>query len=169
MLGNLCLLMAPIGAIKLASLWMAPGPQTASAADSALQSPVAPVAALSSTPLSQEQRAQREDASAYAIALGVRQFGDTPFYYAPRESPSTTPTVYVEPVIPGAPTFTVQVIMSSDDDTKVLIDGRVFRVGDEFKDGWIVAEIDSFSRTVTIADPATSRSVTKGVRMPGEE
>jgi hypothetical protein len=166
------MLLVPVGALKLASLWFSSSPSLASVDAAATTSPDA-TTAVQITPASRtpEEVKRQTAASTYAESMRAKGFGATPFYYEPRED-VVTPEPEPEPGVvqrdPDAPTFSVQVIMASDVETKALIDGKIYRVGDEFREGWIVAEIDSFARTVTIADPATGRTSKQSVRFPGE-
>lgn len=164
---NVCMLLLPLGATKVAAFWFSapPSPSRASAVSAVAIPAASPVAA--SAPLTPAQLRRRAEAAEYVQKTQLEPFGPTPFYYVPAAPVrvESAPAPVIEQ--PGVPSFTVQVIMASETDTKALIDGKVYRVGDEFRGGWIIAEIDSFARTVTIADPATSRTITQAVRMPG--
>jgi len=164
------MLLAPIGALKLAALWFNSSPHVASVDASTSTTQPTPAQKGSTVALSKEEIRLQTAAASYAKGTRAQGFRDTPFFYEPKPAQVTTTPTHptAEPEAPGVPTFAVQVIMASDTETKALIDGKVYRVGDDFRDGWVIAEIDSFGRTVTIADPATSRTSTRSVRLPGE-
>lgn len=163
-LGNLGMLCAPTLAMFLAIWWMSPSARLASAEAStpiAVPEP-APVPVV--VTLSPEEQAARAKAEAYATSLRSQAFGPTPMYYDPvtPNEPTAAPKVL------GAPSLNVQMIMATSGGAKALINGKVYREGDDFEDGWVVMSIDSNARSVTIADSRSERMVTESVRMPGE-
>ena len=169
-LGNVAMLLVPVGALKLSAMYFSMSVEPP-AVDVSQASTPAPIDSRKDAPVrpTPGQIKRRETAAGYVQATRAERFGPTPFYYEPGAQPVEV-TIEPEPVHvdPDAPRFTVQIIMASDDDTKALIDGKTYRVGDEFRDGWIVLEINSFARTVTIADPTTDRTSTQAVKIKGE-
>ena len=137
------------------------GPVAASAGVVAPPSPV-------TTP--QEHAATAEptvDAEVAAAALKQiarlkrEPFGEVPLYYEPREQ---THRAEPEPTLDPPPHFTVGAIMASASGNIALIDGTACRVKQQLADtGWIITDIDPAARTVTIEDPHTGRTETRGV------
>ncbi|NNM27030.1 MAG: hypothetical protein HKO59_13775, partial [Phycisphaerales bacterium] len=97
--------------------------------------------------------------------LAAEPFGATPFYHPPRGSkPTTVDTPDPTPDVDYVPDFKIKMIMATGGGNIALIDGARYRVGEELgNSGWMITEINSFKRSVSIEHEATGRVRTRYV------
>ncbi len=160
---DLGIFVLPVALVKIAgSLLGTGGPADASAAPAPAAVDLAQQAALAATSLTSEQLALGE----YISQLEQEPFGDVPMYYEPAEEiPEILLTEDPIMIAVPPPSMTIQAIMSSSNGTTALINGRVYRVGDEVDEsGWTIVEIDGDARSLIIQEIGTDRreTVTSG-------
>jgi hypothetical protein len=149
--------MLPIVALAIVNLVMRP-PRSNEAAPA---EPMLPIVAARAAAASLD--AKTKAAVDRVLALETLEFGAMPLSAGKGVEIVTTD---VGPVLPAIPQFTVGAIIASSRGNIANIDGTMYRVGDSFTETWIVKEIDAVTRSVTIEDAATARSVTVTVDGP---
>jgi len=143
----------PVGIVLIAANVMAPPPPASEASGPA---PVNPIIGLGPSNHGAAVTPQMTAAIAHIETLGEGSFGNSPLYHAAR--PGTPGVVHVNPGDATDPVFTIQLIMAASSGNIALIEGRKYRVGDEFAEtGWIVIDIDAVSRSVSIENPRSGR------------
>lgn len=166
-------LVLPVAVVKFATVFMG---QTVPAAQAA--SAVAVPVANAATPVSKAKVTPQQVAAArYADSLRLQPFGPTPLYVEKTQTvdaAQTIPPLNTSPnthtpssgVVP-APTFTVGAVMSTSGGGRALINGRPYREGQQVHGTtWVVTTINSSSRSVTLNDSQTNRSVVVSVELP---
>lgn len=163
---SLAAFILPLVALKLAAILMGePGPSSAPAA--VVTTP--PDLGLPGPPPQRWSEQQRE-AAKHIIFLQSQPFGPTPLYHREPDPKPLRPEVGPGPDGPEdepPPNVVVQAILTSSGGNIAVIGGAYYRVGDALDDaGWVVAEIDGVTRSVTLAHPRTGRTATIGIPMP---
>lgn len=168
-LTSLGLLVLPLIAVKMASVIMG-----GSAPASTVAAPAAAVdSATPATPAPAkiEWTASQRAAGDHVRQLASEGFGPTPMLYATKP---TQPVVHVNPEPPivepaeaEIPEFALHAVMATPSGDKALINGRLYEVGQKVADtAWIVKNINSNERSVTLTESGSSRSVTISVHRP---
>jgi hypothetical protein len=109
-------------------------------------------------------------AAEHIVLLKSEPFGPSPLFHAEPPPPPVRPDNPKPDTRPEVkpPDVTVRMILTRSNGAHVaLIGRRRYRVGDKLGDtGWIVAEIDGPSRSVTVEHPKSGNTATLRVPLP---
>ena len=157
-LATIAVFLLPVVLVKAVAAPMGHrGPAAAEASNT--PTPVVAIPRVAAGPQwSEQQRA----AAQHVAYLRTQPFGPTPLYY---DTPPAPPPPDRSGSSNSLPEVVVQMIMSSASGDLALIDGKRYRAGDRLRDAaWIVSDINASSRSVTLKDPASDRSVVVSVQ-----
>ncbi|UCD74643.1 MAG: hypothetical protein JSV91_12745 [Phycisphaerales bacterium] len=152
---NVAVFVLPLLLVEAAAVVIGTGsPRGLQAAPDGLEEPAAVEPSLQTSQWSDAQLA----AADHVLQLRSKPFGPVPLLFE----------ISDESEIPGGegweagpqppPEITLQAILSSNNSVTALIDGKTHRIGDGIRDtGWVIIDIDSDNRAVTIRDPQTER------------
>ena len=161
-LSDLGIFVLPVVLVKIAGTFLGTGsPSDASAAPTPVALDAIQQFAHVTTNYTEEQLELVE----YISQLEQEEFGQTPMYYEPAEE---LPEILIseDPILMELPppTMVIQAIISSSQGATALINGKVYRVGDEVDEsGWTVIEINADSRSLVIKENDSERTETVSV------
>ena len=157
-LATIAVFVLPVLVVKAAGVFLGPTPAQAVVE-------IAPAVAPPPTGLDAARVSTRvsDEATAYAQTLTDQPFGLVPLYYERLEDEGAGPVLTPVGEDPP-PDFAVHMILASRLGNTALIDNATYRVGDMLGDTtWRITEINAETRSVTIADTETDRTVTNTV------
>lgn len=106
---------------------------------------------------------QQKEAFNYIAILKTQQFGSSPLHRVVENSVIEKPSTHVKST---ELQITIQIIMSSSAGNTALIDGKVYKVGQQFEEFWIIRKIDGEDRSVTLENTTTGQFLVFEVQTP---
>jgi len=147
---SLAAILAPLGAVIVARALVGGGPAQAPAAE--LELPTLPTVGLVSAPATPSLTPEQVAAAEYLSSAQLSGHGSP---MAKPVAPKIEPVVEVRvtpptPKVDPTDDLGLSSVMGKGQRAVALISGRIYRIGDEVREGWTLTAVDVQSRTATL-------------------
>ncbi len=153
-IGDIAAFLIPLALVKVAAVAIGKGEPPGARGSVVASTPIEPIDLDFSTSL-ESLTPEQLAAAQHLDALKVEPFGDAPFYYRLRDQDNpVTVDPNDHPVVDPDPDIRVQMIMTERGGGRALINGKLYKVGDELEGVRLrLVEVDGAAYAVVLEDP----------------